>query len=198
MEDGSIPQADPDEENSKMSDDDEPMSWYKPIAVILKPATEKDLRERLTPSTTTTINHPQPQATSFQQHLTWAYPSPWTPYFFRRNDDVQQPNNWLRNVYGDLAADEILDRHQDHTISLSSLGLAAYRTRDMFTNQEAEADGVRFRSYFNDVKNSQRDQESIKIKLKPGSNKNNKQHWMHEFMGQPGPIGVIGPTGNII
>jgi hypothetical protein len=92
MEDGSIPQA--DEENSKMSDDDEPMSWYKPIAVILKPATEKDLRERLNPSTRTTVNHPQPQATSFQQHLPWAYPSPWTPYFFRRNDDVQQQNNW--------------------------------------------------------------------------------------------------------
>ena len=96
MEDGSIPQA--DEENLKMSDDDEPMSWYKPIAVILKPATEKDLRERLNPSTRTTVNHPQPQATSFQQHLPWAYPSPWTPYFFRRNDDVQQQNNWFRNV----------------------------------------------------------------------------------------------------
>jgi hypothetical protein len=61
MEDGSIP-PEADEDNSKMIDDDEPMSWYKPIAVILKPATEKDLRERLTQSSTrTTISYPQPQ-----------------------------------------------------------------------------------------------------------------------------------------
>jgi hypothetical protein len=199
MEDGSIPLADPDEENSKMSDDDEPMSWYKPIAVILKPATEKDLRERLTPSTRTAINYPRPQSTSFQQHLPWAYRSPWSPYFFRRNDDVQQQNNWFRNVYGDLAADEIQDRQQDHSISLSSLGLAAYRIQDMFSDQEADGDGVRFRgSHFNDVKKRQQYQEGVKIKGKHGSNKNNKQQWMHEFMGPPGQIGVIGPTGNII
>jgi hypothetical protein len=188
------------------------LSWYKPIAVILKPATEKELEDRLDPSTSGTeedefpFNPPLPPMTpavSFQRQPLppWGYRPllpPWHPYFFRSNYYYGQPEaNLFRSSHDDLNFPG--KREDDDQGSwLSSLGLAAYRTEDLFGEKDP-GQFVGFRG--DDVEGGTRQQGGHQhgtnvVKLKPFSHKHSKQQWMQDFYGPPGAVGPIGPAGN--
>jgi hypothetical protein len=191
------------------------LSWYKPIAVILKPATEKELEDRLDPSTSGTeedefpFNPPLPPMTpavSFQRQPLppWGYRpllSPSHPYFFRSNYYYGQPEaNLFRSSHDDLNFPG--KREDDDQGSwLSSLGLAAYRTEDLFDKKDPAGPDGGFR--VDDVEGGTRQQGcsgdhqhgTNVVKLKSFSNQRRNQQWMQDFYGPPGAVGPMGPAG---
>jgi hypothetical protein len=216
-DDGSVPQAD-----AEATDDD--ISWYKPIAVILKPATEKDLEERLLSSSTridndddsSPLNYHQRPAVPLQQQplLPWPYgSSPWAPPHFSRNihdQHQQQQKDRLKNYYASL---NLPGRVQGNLLSLARMGLVAIPNKDVGRQHKVDGDDqielkdVQFRMnsrqgdevkvgevVSQDVRNNNHTNHN---NHNHNNHKKNKNQWVHDLVGPPGPQGPVGSAGKL-
>ena len=212
-DDGSVAQAD-----AEATDDD--ISWYKPIAVILKPATEKDLEERLLSSSTridndddvSPLNYRQRPAVRLQQQplLPWPYgSSPWAPPHFSRNihGQHQQQKDRLKNYYASL---NLPGRVQGNLLSLARMGLVAIPNRDIGRQHKVDGDdqielkNVQFRMNSrqgDEVKAGEVVSQDVKNNNHNNHNhhnhKKNKNQWVHDLVGPPGPQGPVGSAGKL-
>jgi hypothetical protein len=206
-DDGSVAQAD-----AEATDDD--ISWYKPIAVILKPATEKDLEERLLSSSTridndddvSQLNYHQRPAVPLQQQplLPWPYgSSPWAPPHFSRNihdQHQQQQKDRLKNYYASL---NLPGRVQSNLLSLARMGLVAIPNKDVGRQHKVDGDDQIAQKDAQFRMNSRQDDE-VKVGEVVRNNNHtnhthrNKNQWVHDLVGPPGPQGPVGLAGKLI
>lgn len=217
MEGGIVTQVATEEVNATLADaaEDE-ISWYKPIAVILKPATEKDLEERLklSPRTDEELpfeyrQHPDVPVPFQQQPLfPWDYESasPWASPF-ARNSHRGQPEDGLKNYYASL---NFPGNVQANLLALARMGLVAIPKKEIGRHKVNETGQkevqVRANSRQGEAEKGVEivSQDKQNANLDPNNhnhnhNHNNKKHknqWVHELVGPPGPIGAVGPAGN--
>jgi hypothetical protein len=121
------------EESANATSDDE-LSWYKPVAVILKPATQRDFQELLESDRMDELLHPSFSRPAFYQQRRSSYwPSPaqdswgefgpaeeFPPYY-------ERPDR-LREAYNRFDLPEHL---QSNLLSLARMGLVAIPTKEI-------------------------------------------------------------------
>jgi hypothetical protein len=126
------------EESANVTSDDE-LSWYKPVAVILKPATQRDFQELLESDRMDELLHPSFSRPAFYQQRRSSYwPSPaqdsWgefgpaeelPPYYEGRH--YERPDR-LREAYNRFDLPEHL---QSNLLSLARMGLMAIPTKEI-------------------------------------------------------------------
>lgn len=125
------------EDAATVAADDE-LSWYKPIAVILKPASERDLRDRLLetenedPFQFRSNNQYQPPPPSWPSVREYSSYDPWAGYHPARRfggDDR------LRDVYQKF---QLPSKLQGNLLSLARMGLVAIPTKEIGIKNAAE------------------------------------------------------------
>lgn len=135
---------------SNFTDDDSEFDWYTPVAVILKPASEKELKRRLqeddgisqfSPSFPEYYHQASPPWPSIQDP--WEFNPP-SPYQSRKDDD-----DGLKNFYN---AYELPDNVQGRLLFLARMGLVAIPKEEIvsrsgeinLTNQEEQGTRIVF------------------------------------------------------
>jgi hypothetical protein len=147
--------------NETSSDDDDEFSWYKPVAVILKPATQRDFQKLLKddrildelirpPHYYKSPNYyhhqpdPAPQRPSYWPSSavqdSWEFENPqgFPPYSQGRHYERQQPDR-LRDVYDRF---DLPDHVQGNLLSLARMGLVAIPTKEIGSRKN-DADNER-------------------------------------------------------
>jgi hypothetical protein len=126
------------EESANATSDDE-LSWYKPVAVILKPATQRDFQELLESDRMDELLNPSFSRPAFHQQWRSSYwPSPaqdsWgefdpaeelPPYYQGRH--YERPDR-LRDAYNRF---DLPDHLQSNLLSLARMGLVAIPTKEI-------------------------------------------------------------------
>ncbi len=122
-------EAQPEQAEIVKADEDE-IGWYKPVAVILKPASEKDLQKRFqavnadddsVPSYSQYWQSANPFWSTFQDPY-WGF-NPYAPYQQASDDDDR-----LRDYYQSYGVPE---RTQGNLLSLARLGLVAIPKKEV-------------------------------------------------------------------
>lgn len=99
--------------------------WYTPVAVILKPASNKDLQTRLLDDVK---NQPFPSSVWPPVRDTWPF-DPWAPYDGDRNINVRQDSDdSLREFYETY---HLPSRVQGNLLSLARMGLVAIPRKEI-------------------------------------------------------------------
>lgn len=202
--------------------EDEEFSWYKPVAVILKPATRRDFQELLKGDQMEELLHP-PHRYPYDHHSlrspywppavpqdSWELPDPeeFPPYQGRH---YERPDR-LRDAYERF---DLPDRVQSNLLSLARMGLVAIPTKEIGRgkNDVSSGQGIFYSLIccsiiFNYISScldvqSRRGQHYAYDKQGHGYHENHKPGkkdkvpaaWLYDLVGPPGPPGPIGPQG---
>ncbi len=137
-----IPNLQPEESGNATISDDE-LSWYKPVAVILKPATPRDFQELLKsdrimdellhPSFSNRPfihrqRRPAPYWPSAAVRDTWEFdPAEEFPPYYQQGRHYERPDR-LRDAYNRF---DLPDHLQSNLLSLARMGLVAIPTKEI-------------------------------------------------------------------
>jgi hypothetical protein len=210
-----IPNFQPEESANVTSDDE--LSWYKPVAVILKPATQRDFQELLKSDRVDELL--QPSHSPFHQQRPYDWPSPAQDSWYFDPEELppyqgrqfERPDR-LRDAYDRF---DLPVRVQSNLLSLARMGLVAIPTKEIGHKNDATEElgktvnvavaaqflrlSMRF-VFCLDVQ-SRRGQHYDKPGQghyghpRPGKKDKVPAAWMYDLIGPPGPPGPIGPQG---
>lgn len=136
-----IQNVQPEESANATASHDE-LSWYKPVAVILKPATQRDFQELLESDRMDELLHPSFSRPAFHQQRRSSYwPSPahqdsWgefdpeelPPYYYQQQGRHYERPDRLRDAYSRF---DLPDHLQSNLLSLARMGLVAIPTKEI-------------------------------------------------------------------
>ncbi|XP_046632139.1 uncharacterized protein LOC124311810 isoform X2 [Daphnia pulicaria] len=153
-----------------MTDDE--FNWYKPVAVILKPASKRDLQQRLLQ-----VNVDEFLLPSYQSSLLPPWPFVQDYSAFRRWINYQSSDR-LRDVYRRY---ELLAGHVERRLtSLARMGLVAIPKVTKINRQRSG--------------NNRNQEQQMPEQRKKGKDKL-PPPWLYELVGPPGPAGKDGVNG---